>query len=282
MKNIPIPIVAIGPGSQASEDDEMAILNLPSGMATFHQPILPEPEDVEALERAREVLEATLAALRTYRCGDKPKVIELAGVDADNIDLINQAMGEGEVSARLEGDGPVLAQESVLAGVWRVQYLDQWQQVVRDTLEVADIPHFVRQPPNTCKALDLDFDGHPLASGNAPSLLAEIRDAQQAWQPGDDAHVINLSLLPVSEEELALLGERIGVGEVTLLSRGYGNCRIGSTRLRHVWWIKFYNSEDRMILNTVEISDVPAVALAAQEDIDDSAVRLDEILELYR
>ena len=35
-------------------------------------------------------------------------------------------------------------QESVLAGVWRVQYLDQQQHVLRDTIEVADAPMLVR------------------------------------------------------------------------------------------------------------------------------------------
>jgi hydrogenase-1 operon protein HyaF len=42
--------------------------------------------------------------------------------------------------------------------------------------------------------------------------------------------------------------------------------------------VQFYNSDDRLILNTLEITDVPEAVLAAQEDIDDSAARLREIL----
>ena len=42
--------------------------------------------------------------------------------------------------------------------------------------------------------------------------------------------------------------------------------------------MQFYNSDDKLILNTLEVTDVPAAALAAQEDIDDSAARLREIL----
>ena len=74
----------------------------------------------------------------------------------------------------------------------------------------------------------------------------------------------------------------MGVGPVTILSRGYGNCRIGSTAKRNGWWIKFYNSQDALILNTIEIVDIPSVAIAAPEDIADSADRLNEILEMYR
>ena len=58
--------------------------------------------------------------------------------------------------------------------------------------------------------------------------------------------------------------------------------RIGSTAQPNVWWIKYFNSQEALILNTIEVIDVPAVAQAAAEDIADSAERLDEILELYR
>ncbi|CAG0910239.1 unnamed protein product [Cyprideis torosa] len=285
MSDIRIPIVPVpfGPGSQATNEDEgIDILNLPSGMDTFHPPVLPEPEDVAQLTQAKQILEDILAALRTHRVGDAAVVVDLGNTDVDDIELINQAMGEGEVSATLEGAAPMLAQESVLAGVWRVQHLDANKRLVRDTLEIADAPHFVRHGLQHHGSIDLDFEGHPAAHSNAPPLLCEIRDQAKTLSPGDDPHVINLTLLPLTEDELLLIGSRLGVGEITILSRGYGNCRIGSTLIPNVWWIKYFNSEDKLILNTIEICDVPAVALAAQEDIDDSADRLDEILELYR
>lgn len=285
MSDIKIPIMPIpfGPGSQATTEDEgMDILNLPSGMDTFDPPVLPEPEDVAELERAKLILDSTLEGLRSYKVGSDPIVVDLGDVDPANIELINQAMGEGEVSATLEGPAPMLAQESVLAGVWRVQHLDGQNNVIKDTLEVADVPHFVRHGLLYGGTIDLNFEGHPAAHSNAPPLLSEIRDQAADYKAGDESHVINLTLLPLIEDELMLIGSRLGVGEVTILSRGYGNCRIGSTQIENVWWIKYFNSEDKLILNTIEVCDVPAVALAAQEDIDDSAARLDEILELYR
>ena len=80
---------------------------------------------------------------------------------------------------------------------------------------------------------------------------------------------------------MALLGSRLGVGPITILSRGYGNCRIGSTQKNNIWWIKYYNSDDKIILNTIEVIDIPEVAAAAPEDIEDSAERLQDILSVY-
>jgi hydrogenase-1 operon protein HyaF len=94
--------------------------------------------------------------------------------------------------------------------------------------------------------------------------------------------MINLTLLPQTEQDLAFLEERLGAGRVTILSRGYGNCRITSTATRNVWWVRYFNSQDRNILNSLEITTVPQVACAAQDDIGDSAERLGEILEIYR
>ena len=84
------------------------------------------------------------------------------------------------------------------------------------------------------------------------------------------------------DEDLDLLAERLGTGPCVILSRGYGNCRITSTAIRNTWWVQYYNSQETLILNTLEISSVPDVACASQEDIEDSAARLKEILAIYR
>jgi hydrogenase-1 operon protein HyaF len=44
---------------------------------------------------------------------------------------------------------------------------------------------------------------------------------------------------------------------------------------------QYFNSDDTLILNTLEVSDVPSVACAAMEDLADSAERLGEILNFY-
>lgn len=117
---------------------------------------------------------------------------------------------------------------------------------------------------------------------NAPALLAEIADRAARYRVDADPHVINLTLLPVTPEDLAYLDAALGRSGVNLLSRGYGNCRITATRLDGVWWVQYFNASDKLILNTLEITDLPEAALAAPEDIADTIERLADCLASLR
>lgn len=281
-----IPVVNLyGPRSQAEERGlETDFLPMPSSMSTFKAPILPEPEETGDIANALAVLDDAANALDTFGHRHSEKAFTLDELQASDLELLNQVLGVGEVSATLSGASPVEIQESVMAGLWRVRYLDSAGKLRRDCLEVAAIPGAVREMAflYASNQVDTCADNLPTGIVNSPSLLAELDDKVRHHCSGDAPHVINLSLLPLSREDLMVIGERLGVGPVTILSRGYGNCRIGSTACHCVWWIKYYNSEDSLILNTIEVVDVPEVAIAAAEDIADSAHRLREILEIYR
>ncbi len=117
---------------------------------------------------------------------------------------------------------------------------------------------------------------------NAPALVSELAHKLAAYNPGAAPHVINLSLLPVSDGDLDFLDRKLGQGAVTILSRGYGNCRISSTAVKNAWWVRYFNAREAVILNTIEVTRLPGVACAAAQDLEDSAERLAEILEVYR
>lgn len=279
-----IPITQVGPGSQSRPEDELEYMEMPHDMHTFRNPVLPEPEEVENLVPGKKMLESIITALYSYDARGDVFAMDLGHLDATNLDFVNQALGEGEVSVSYDNPSPIRAQESVLAGVWRVQHFDNDDNIIRDTIEVGSVPSIVLNGSfaEAGDTLDTDYDHDNPMIQNAPALLVELSDKLREYQPGDEVHTINLSLLPITEADLLLLGERLGVGPITILSRGYGNCRIGSTAYKNVWWIKYFNSQDVLILNTIEVVDVPAVACAAREDIQDSRQRLDEIMALYR
>ena len=222
--------------------------------------------------------------LATYQVGQPAVVVTLEDLDSRNLDLVNQALGNGEVSVQYHGEVDARIQESVLAGVWRVQYVDAQENVLRDVVEIADIPGLVKEATfgNAAEDVNLVNDEIPATVYNAAPLLSEIDEKLKEYRPGAVPHVINLSLLPHTTEDLEFLSAKLGIGSAIILSRGYGNCRISSTKTRNVWWVQYFNSQETLILNTIEISEVPDVACAAQEDIDDSAQRLWEILEVYR
>ena len=285
MNKIEIPVV-VGPGSQPVDEDGMELdyMQMPSGMSTYSMPVIPEPEEISGAEDAMALLGKIQSELATYQVGQPAVVVTLEDLDSRNLDLVNQALGNGEVSVQYHGEVDARIQESVLAGVWRVQYVDAQENVLRDVVEIADIPGLVKEATfgNAAEDVNLVNDEIPATVYNAAPLLSEIDEKLKEYRPGAVPHVINLSLLPHTTEDLEFLSAKLGIGSAIILSRGYGNCRISSTKTRNVWWVQYFNSQETLILNTIEISEVPDVACAAQEDIDDSAQRLWEILEVYR
>ena len=280
----PIDIPVVGEGSQPQEDgDSNFNFDKPPGeMYTYDRPLIPEPEEVKDLKIAKALLAKLYHALLAYKVGEPAVCFDISAMDEANLDLINQVFNEGEVSVVYEGDTSVHIQESVLTGVWRVRSADENGKPSSDAIEIADIPSIVtEQAFANATPLDTNLDNLPAGVLNTPPLIIEIAEQIEQWKAGGENHVINLTLLPLSSEDLNFLGHRLGVGPITILSRGYGNCRVGSTNKKNVWWVKFYNSEDILILNTIEIVDVPAVAKAAPEDLEDSAKRLKDILDVY-
>jgi hydrogenase-1 operon protein HyaF len=254
---------------------------MPEEMFTYRMPQISSNLNAANLAPAKDALQQLEQDLADYPASARS--IDLTGLDDANRRFVDELIGEGEVSAICQGEQTLRIQESVLAGVWRLQSLDAQQQVVADALEVGIIPQPIAQKAfaDATPQIDTGWTALPVGVMNAPPLLAELNAQIAAYQPGNEPHIINLSLLPQTEQDLAFLEQRLGRGLVTILSRGYGNCRITATGSRFVWWVQYFNSQDSLILNTLEVSEVPTVACASPEDIADSRQRLQEILQVY-
>ncbi len=283
-KPFPIPVVAAA--GMNIEDETLDYLAMPQGMDTYRAPILPEPEDIARHAGAVKVLHTLVQALKGVVNGGNPQrqtaSVSLQGLDAAALSLINQVLGEGEVSAQVMGDAgvpQVRIQESVFAGVWRViESLSDGG--VRDTIQVAAVPDVLRQAAVLDGACAMP-EAPPLPPQvmNVPSVLVELEDQRRIWQTGKPAHVVNLSLLPLTPEDIGYLDYRLGTGRVLMLSRGYGNCRITNCCVPKTWRVVYYNSQDTVILNSVEVTDMPEVACAAPEDLADSLERLQDVVQ---
>jgi hydrogenase-1 operon protein HyaF len=271
----------LGPGSQKQEDDvALDYMKMPEGMMTYHMPSLPPAKEAALVSEALQRLEQVLEALRHFRSAHPGFSVNISDLDHANTSFIDEVLGEGEVSIIAGSDRQI--QESVLAGVWRARLTNADGTLVRDVIEIGHFPSGVIPASGFPAGIRPPADQTASGLLAAPSLLAELH-AVLTGAEGDTArHAINLSLLPHTEEDLAFLEDQLGGGTVHVLSRGYGNCRISSTGTRNVWWVRYFNSEDVLILNTLEICTLPDVAQAAVEDIDDSAQRLSEILDIYR
>jgi hydrogenase-1 operon protein HyaF len=269
-----IPPVGFGPGSQpsAADGEELSYMAMPKDMAVY-MPHTPEVEDPDAVAPALKLLRDVTAACKEVAQGGSRR-FDLRALDAENRALIADTLGEGEVSAKIRGIPATAVQETRFAGVWVLTGADQ------DSIEVAAIPDAVRAraftPVRPGKGPDADRSPAVI---NAPPIYAELADKAARGTTGEPPHVVNFTLLPHTEDDLLWLDAALGEGAVTILSRGYGNCRVTATALAGVWRVQFFNSMDTLILDTLEVTDMPEVVLAAKEDLEDSAMRLVEVLE---
>jgi hydrogenase-1 operon protein HyaF len=277
MYSFPIPVVAgrmdgrIGPGSQPVEDLPLNMLGVPSDMHTFRPPVIDSEANPEVYRAALDVLRHVLAGLDAVAHGAaKPFRLSTLDLEPAVLKEVNEMLGQGEVSVLADG---LNAQETTFTGLWRVR----GEGV--DDIEVSAFPTALRAVALARQRPAPNDDGPPPTLMNAPALLAEIRDASARCRAGNAAHVLNLSLLPVTPEDTEYLDAMLGRAGLSVLSRGFGNCRITATAYPHVWWVQYFNSMEKLILNSVEVVDVPAVALAADEDFADSRVRLAEWIE---
>lgn len=276
-----IPVRVVGPGSQPDSGQDLRYIDMPQDMATFSAPMIPEPEAVSHLLGARETMRWLGEALAEHEPGGEPELANLTRLSPEDRELVNQILGEGEVSIVRSGDIQARCQESVLAGVWRTLYVDDDERVVCDLLEVAATPHLLTWP----REGDVEIDARPPGNAdevpNALPILVELQAHAASATGNGRQHAINLSLLPLSEADIDFLDERLGRGPIEILSRGYGNCEVISTGTAGVWWVRYYNSMGTMILNSLEVTAVPEVVTAADEDLQDSRDRLRQILAPY-
>lgn len=292
--SIPVPPIPsnflLGPGSQdVSEEDKLEYMQMPTEMSTFDvDSKIYEWDPATDLSQCKRFLENIYTQLGDYKVTDDNLLFKVAGLNADNLAYLNALLSEGEVSAVITQENQTVnIQESIFTGIWRVTVIDSDKNLLEDYVEAGDIPKILvdknQEKPN--KVL---FDDALLPENviNAPSILTELKDKRQEYSLlskeqlaetlVNPIEAINLTLLPHTGEDLISINNILGLGDTVILSRGYGNCRITSTGVSSIWWVKYFNSTDNEILSTIEVVGMPIVACAAQEDMESSAERLKE------
>lgn len=229
---------------------------------------------------AIELLSQISSAIAGQKSDGPAQLFRLGNLNDLERQLIADVLGEGEVAGvvALPDGSTVQIQESVLAGIWRVRLETD---AAHDYIELGAIPEIVKRAAADLTSEDLQIGAAPQGAMNVLPVLAEIRERAQAWRPGMRSQIINFTLLPMSPVDMSFLQESVGNGPIQLVSRGYGTCRVLATGIRNVWSVQFFNAMDTIILDTLEVGGVPTVAVAADEDFEDSAERLREIIEAY-
>jgi hydrogenase-1 operon protein HyaF len=283
MRDFPIPVAAFESGSLPPQD--LDYFSMPGAMP-LRTPVPPEDAAPSDLAAAAAVVEQLLQSMQRHRPGspDAPS-FSLKAMAPRALAALNDSLGQGEVSAIAKGanGGPSWrVQETAFPGVWRVRREDAMGAILADILEAGDVPAVVKEALARVPAASLDRSKLPAGVMNAPAIVEELRHHAQRYAPGREAHVLNLSLLPLAPADHAGLDALLGTGPVAFLSRGFGSCSVTAAAARSIWRVRYFNSMSTLILDTIEVVDFPEAARAGAEDYDDSIERLRELLSWLR
>ena len=115
-------------------------------------------------------------------------------------------------------------------------------------------------------------------TGNVEPLLHEIRHALDRLSRGEDGSIIDLQSMPLAPGEEKRIEEALGQGEVSITIDALGPSTVQETAYSGVWLITHRNTENEVVARLVEITKIPALVMAQDEDIRAGLARLDQHL----
>ena len=118
------------------------------------------------------------------------------------------------------------------------------------------------------------------STGLADAVLHELLDHLRKFLETHDAHIIDLSSLPLSEADKRDLENQLGQGEIQAVLSTMGDSKIFETNYSGIWWIKHYTTDGVLIAEFIEITTVPDILKSHDDDIQQSITELEKLIQL--
>lgn len=109
----------------------------------------------------------------------------------------------------------------------------------------------------------------PSQGENGYVLLHEVVNLLQQLLSRDEPGHIDLGSLPLSSQDMSVLTETLGEGEVFAEVVNYGHTRVRQTGIPGVWWVVHLDEEEQIISEFIEVNYCPEVLITPTEDIRD-------------
>jgi len=116
-------------------------------------------------------------------------------------------------------------------------------------------------------------------TGNVQPLLHEIRHALRRLAGGEEGTTIDLRALPLAPGEEARIEETLGQGEVRAELQALGPTVVQETAYPGVWLVTHRNTEDRIVARFIEVTRIPRILAAQNEDIEKGLEKLESELQ---
>jgi hydrogenase-1 operon protein HyaF len=121
-------------------------------------------------------------------------------------------------------------------------------------------------------------DGLPLNHSNATPIMHEILHALLRLNANGESTTIDLRAIPFGPADEEQLLTQLGSGEISIEMNALGRSLIHETAYSGVWLVEHRNADDQRIALQLEITPIPSILLAQQEDVRDAITRLDDLL----
>ncbi|MCI4458340.1 MAG: hydrogenase expression/formation protein [Thermocrinis sp.] len=112
---------------------------------------------------------------------------------------------------------------------------------------------------------------------NAPAILYEILQALKDFYNKGERHIIYINKLPLTEEDKRVILDVLRDGQVKIfLKSASQKVEWRETGISGVWIGVFFNRDEKPILETIEITDFPMLAMSQREDIEEAIKILED------
>jgi hydrogenase-1 operon protein HyaF len=100
------------------------------------------------------ILSELVSLLERLGSGEEPAAIDLRSLPMSPQDRaeLRRALGEGEVQATLNAEGPSSIRETQVPGVWWVEHRDRHGEVIAELIEVTRMPQILMSAPDEIAA----------------------------------------------------------------------------------------------------------------------------------
>ena len=104
-------------------------------------------------------------------------------------------------------------------------------------------------------------------SGNTDAILHEILALLEAFVATGQTGAIDLHSLPLTVADYEVLRTTLGDGEVHAHINVIGKTEVRETLYPGVWWLTYYNMEEDIVADLLEVTTIPEILKSPAEDV---------------
>lgn len=108
---------------------------------------------------------------------------------------------------------------------------------------------------------------HAGPGASAQAIVAEIDACASRFAETGEETSIDLRCLKAMPEEREILATLLGRGEVSAVVGAIGRSEIYETSIPCVWWVRHRNTEDEIVGEFIEITEVPDVLMGDRKAV---------------